>query len=435
MVVLYCLFCFLAAYAGKNLYRNLFNPICLYSIVWGVAVFVHQSGLVYFYRLTPFCWMVIFASHLLFILGCFIGWSLNVGEKPNEAESVCDVQLKKWMFIGIAVTMSLAAIAIITNLKAMISIYGFNLMEQIVLIYGDRINETEKIETIPYLGSFIFITLPLLGCYLKRFGFNLIVIPCVLLACADALISGARGGIVFALLLFLAGYLCMDKEDESSTSVFNGKGRVIFLVICLVAFISMIFFVSNERADGLKMGFATDLYKDLFGYNVALYKGLVYIAGPIGTLNEYLRECEFHFGKNSFLTIYNVLARLGLMEPINHYQEFFLTPIECNVGTWVREIIEDFTLVGAVFFVPLFGVLSSCVYSMALKRKTITMKIVWSVFAMVLALSFYDWKFRSASIWIAVLFGVLIGKYIDRKSFEIAEDELEDELDDELEDE
>jgi hypothetical protein len=83
--------------------------------------------------------------------------------------------------------------------------------------------------------------------------------------------------------------------------------------------------------------------------------------------------------------------------------------------------------VGAVFFVPLFGVLSSCVYSIALKRKTITMKIVWSVFAMVLALSFYDWKFRSASIWIAVLFGVLIGKFIDRKSFEITEDELKDE--------
>ena len=435
MVVLYCLFCFLAVYAGKTIYRNFFNPICLYSIVWGVAVFVHQSGLVVFYDLTPFCWIVIFASHLLFILGCFIGWNLNTDEKPIEAECVCDEQLKKWMFIGIVVTMSLAAIAIIANLKAMISIYGFNLMEQIVLIYGDRINETEKIETVPYLGSFIFIALPLLGSYLKKFGFNAIVIPCVLLACADALISGARGGIIFALLLFLAGYLCVDKEHELSSSVSNGKGRAIFLLICLVTFVSMILFVSNERADGLKMAYATDLYKDLFGYNVALYKGLAYVAGPIGTLNEYLRECEFHFGRNSFLTIYNVLARLGLMEPINHYQEFFLTPMECNVGTWVREIIEDFTLVGATFFIPLFGVLSSCVYSMALKRRTITMKIIWSVFALVLALSFYDWKFRSASMWIAALFGFLIGKFIDRKSLEITEDESEDELDDELEDE
>jgi len=29
-------------------------------------------------------------------------------------------------------------------------------------------------------------------------------------------------------------------------------------------------------------------------------------------------------------------------------------------------------------------------------------------------------------MWIAVLFGVLIGKFIDRKSFEITEDELKD---------
>lgn len=419
MVVLYCVFCFFAVYVGKIIYSNFFNPICLYSTVWGVAVLVHQSDLIFFYNLTPFCWVVIFASHLLFVLGCIVGWNLNIDENPIEIECIHDEQLKKWMFIGVVVTMSIAAIAIVSNLKTMISIYGFNLMEQIVLIYGDRVNETQKIETIPYLGSFIFITLPLLGCYLKRFGFHLIVIPCVLLACADALISGGRAGIVFAFLLFLAGYMCMDKGFELSS-----RGRVLFLLTSLVTFALMIFFVSQERADGLKMAYATDLYKDLFGYNVALYKGLAYIAGPIGTLNEYLRECEFYFGKNSFLTIYNVLTRLGLMEPINHYQEFFSTPMECNVGTWVREIIEDFTLFGAVFFIPFFGVLSSFVYSCALSHKTITMKIIWSIFAMVLALSFFDWRFRSASMWIAVLFGFLIGKYIDRKSFVIKENVL-----------
>lgn len=419
MVVLYCVFCFFAVYVGKIIYSNFFNPICLYSTVWGVAVLVHQSDLIVFYNLTPFCWVVIFASHLLFVLGCFVGWNLNIDEKPIEIECVSVEQLKKWMLVGIVVTMSLAAIAIVANLKTMISIYGFNLMEQIVLIYGDRVNETQKIETIPYLGSFIFITLPLLGCYLKRFGFHLIVIPCVFLACADALISGGRAGIVFAFLLFLAGYMCMDKGFELSS-----RGRVLFLLTSLVTFALMIFFVSQERADGLKMAYATDLYKDLFGYKVALYKGLAYIAGPIGTLNEYLRECEFYFGKNSFLTIYNVLTRLGLMEPINHYQEFFSTPMECNVGTWVREIIEDFTLFGAVFFIPFFGVLSSFVYSCALSHKTITMKIIWSIFAMVLALSFFDWRFRSASMWIAVLFGFLIGKYIDRKSFVIKENLL-----------
>jgi oligosaccharide repeat unit polymerase len=112
------------------------------------------------------------------------------------------------------------------------------------------------------------------------------------------------------------------------------------------------------------------------------------------------------------------------MEPINHYQEFFSTPMECNVGTWVREIIEDFTLFGAVFFIPFFGVLSSFVYSCALSHKTLTMKIIWSIFAMVLALSFFDWRFRSASMWIAVIFGFLIGKFIYRKSFVIKENVL-----------
>jgi len=184
--------------------------------------------------------MVIFASHLLFILGCIIGWNLNTDEKPIVVECIQEEQLKKWMLIGITVTMSIAAIAIVANLKTMISVYGFNLMEQIVLIYGDRVNETQKIQTIPYLGSFIFITLPLLGCYLKKFGFHVIVIPCVILACADALISGGRGGIVFALLLLLAGYMCMDKGYELSS-----RGRVLFLIISSLIIIT--FYIVKKK--------------------------------------------------------------------------------------------------------------------------------------------------------------------------------------------
>lgn len=419
MIFLYVIFCFLALVIGYLRYKNFFNPICLYTLVWLVAVCIHQSGLIEFYQLTRFCWIVIFLSHFLFVGGCLLGWFV-VGKKDSYEQYgyVNEILQKHELLKGIVLTMSLAGIAIIANLKTMVAVYGFNLFEKVVRIYADRMYDLETIETIPYLGSFMFIALPLLGCYLKKYGFHIVVIPSVILVCANSLISGGRAGIIFSLLLFLAGYFSMEKGARV-----NPKGRKIFLILCSMAFISMIIFISQERTLGVTLTYATNNYINIFGDNIALYKGLVYIAGPIGTLNEYLKTCDFYFGKNTFLTIYNIIAKFGLCDRINQYQEYFVTPVVCNVGTWVREIIEDFTLFGAIIFTPIFGCLSSFFYSAAMEKKFIANKIVWSVFALVIVLSFFDWKFRASNMWIAVFFGYLIGSYIDKKSFVISKKE------------
>lgn len=422
MIFLYTIFCFLILIIGRLRYKNFFNPICLYTLVWFVAVCIHQSGLIEFYQLTRFCWIVIFISHFLFVGGCILGCFV-IAKKDSEAQYgyVDETLQKQELLKGIVLTMSLAGIAIIANLKTMVAVYGFNLFEKIVRIYADRMYDLETIETIPYLGSFMFIALPLLGCYLKKYGFHFIVIPCVILVCANSLISGGRAGIIFSLLLFLAGYFSMENGVRM-----DPKGRKIFLILCSLAFVSMIVFISQERTLGVSLTYATNDYVNIFGNNIALYKGLVYIAGPIGTLNEYLKTCDFNFGQNTFLTIYNILAKFGLCDRINQYQEYFVTPVICNVGTWVREIIEDFTLFGAVIFIPAFGFLSSFFYIAAVEKKYIANKIVWSAFAMVIILSFFDWKFRASNIWIAVFFGYLIGSYIDRKSFVFSKEGGED---------
>ncbi len=412
MIFLYAIFCFLALVIGRLYYKNFFNPICLYTLVWLVAVCIHQSGLIEFYQLTRFCWIVIFFSHFLFVGGCVLGWFI-IGKKVSYERYGCvDEKLQKQELLkGIVLTMSLAGIAIVANLKTMVAIYGFNLFDKIVRIYADRMYDLETIETIPYLGSFMFIALPLLGCYLKKYGFHFIVVPCVALVCANSLISGGRAGIIFSLLLFLAGYFCMDGGGM------NPKGKKIFLVLSTLALVLMIIFISQERTLGVSLTYATDSYIKIFGTDLTIYRGLVYIAGPIGALNEYLKTCDFNFGQNTFLTIYNILAKIGLCDRINQYQEYFVTPVTCNVGTWVREIIEDFTLFGAVIFIPVFGFLSSFFYFAAKEKKCLADKIVWSAFAMVIILSFFDWKFRASNIWIAVFFGYMIGSYIDKKSF------------------
>lgn len=409
MIFAYIVFCFVAMGVGFIYYRKIYNPISLYTAVWVLAVGLYSGNLIEFYDLSYFSWIVIFLGHLLFVCGCLLG----VYVKPVHSMSIehNDCLLKKNIFLGILVTLLLSSVAIVGNVKTMMSIYGVNLYENVIQIYADRVNESQKIETIPYLSSFIFISLPLLGVYTKKYGFNLIVIPSFILVCLNSLVSGGRAGIVFSLLLFSSAYICT-KGGNTGFSL----GKKLAVLIGIILFSLMIAGVSEQRTAGVSIRYVTPLYMSIFGDNVALYKAIAYVAAPIGTLNEYLKSCDFHFGENTFLTIYNILAKFGLCERINQYQEFFLTPIPCNVGTWIREIVEDFTVVGAIFFIPFFGFMASLLYCCAEKYPLISYKVIWSVCSLIILLSFFDWRLRTSNMWIALLFGYLIGCYIDRKS-------------------
>lgn len=416
MIVLYILFCLLVFAAGVMIHKNVYNPICLYTLVWLVSVSIHESGWIVYYDFRGITWLVIFGSHLLFVLGNVIAKLFYEGD-DSLIPFVDETEQKKLLYRIILVCLSISAFAIIANVRMMINLYGTNLFENMMVIYQDRLENDLRTEAIPYLSSFLFIALPLLGAYMKKNGFTILVVVGLALACANSLTSGGRAGIIFSLILFYSGYKCTKSSlrDSLKVSVSSGKKSLI-IVLCVVALTSMIVAVSQQRSAGIGLDYATDQYVDTFGENVPLYKGLVYFASPVGVLNEYLETCDFDFGKNTFLTFYNIFSKFGLCSKVDPYQSYYLTPSSCNVGTWIREIIEDFTLPFAIIFVAAFGFLSSMIFYRANGKSALTYKMVWSVFSLVIILSFFDWKFRTSNLWIALIIGSLLCQYIDRKS-------------------
>lgn len=416
MVILYIVFCFLTFVVGRLNFKNFFNPICLYTVVWLISVCIHQSGLIVYYELNGFTWIVIFFSHLLFVMGAL---SARIFEKTvieKEPFVLEDVQ-KKLIYRFVILCLCVSGFSIVLNVRMMILRYGMNLFENMMVIYQDRLTDSLRTEVIPYISSFLFIAMPLLGIYIKKFGFTLLLIVGLILSCLNSLTSGGRAGIIFALLLFLSGYMISDGLIINRLKMFfDQKRKLGYLGISVIALIIMIVAISEQRSAGIELDYATNRYTSIFGYNVPLYKGLVYLASPIGVLNEYLKNCEFDFGKNTFVAFYGFLSKLNLCDKVNPYQDYFATPSLCNVGTWVRELIEDFTIGGAIVFIAIFGMLSSIVYSRALCSGTIVNKFIWTIFALVIILSFFDWKFRTSNLWIALFFGILISRYIDVKS-------------------
>ena len=408
--------CFFIAY---KTYKNYYNPICLYSIVWQIALTIHESGLIIFYELSFFTWFIIMLIQIFFIIGTFIGNKIKLSKKNTKKndydENILKNELKKWIII----TTVISGIAILFNFWHVVKIYGLDLISSLTDVYSDRVNNLVEIEAIPYLGSFIYIAFSLNGMYLKKFGFTLLTIPSFILVFINSLTSGGRAGIVFNLIIFISSYIFID--DKNIRIRIKNK---FFIVLGTILFFIMIILVSNQRVAGIQLTYATGKYTKIFGNNILIYKVLTYIGGPIGVLNEYLKRCDFSFGQNTFLTFYNLLSKIKIIERINQYQEFYYIPIRCNVGTWIREIIEDFTIGGALLSTIVFGAYSGYVYKAAKKTKKIQYVLVLSMIMLVIGLSFFDWRFRSSNIWISIIFGWLITKNISKKMTIVREEEL-----------
>lgn len=413
MIYAYLIFDLLCFGIGRTVYKNYFNPVCLYALVWGVALLTHQSGFIVFYELQWYTWALIFGTQFLFTTVNLFFMRVTEKQKTDTLYKKTDLRLqKKYIKIYILVTCFLAGIAVVYNYIAFARVYGFNLLSAINQIYADRVNQAVQIRTIPYLGALTFVSIPLCGIYTKRFGFSLLLLFPFILEAMKALTTGGRAGLIFIMILFVASYF-------SATSPARKKlqwQKKVLLSVGVCAIAGVVAVMTFTRTSGASIPFASPLYKKVFGDNAFLYKVFQYIGAPIGTLNEYLKTCEFHFGQNSFLPVYNFLSNLGLCERIEQYQEFFNTPVPCNVGTWIRELIEDFTIPGALAAILLFSFVCAYFYYKAKQYDSVKSQIIWSVFALFIALSFFDWTLRSADMWIALFFGYVIGWRIDRLS-------------------
>lgn len=418
MIIVYTFLTIIFIIIGKVAYKNFINPICIYSLVWEIALLIHQSGLVVFYELRPFTWFVIIFMQILFICGCIV--SLHFKTRIDDYEPVIRQSVqKKYLKRFIIITIVVAGIAIIGNYFLYARVYGLNLIDKVTQIYSDRVNNVISIPTIPYLGAFILLVPILIGIYFRKYGFTMWIIPAFLLAFIQMLLTGGRMDFVIFVVLLVLAYLLSDIDKIKillHSTVF--KYVVVFLVFAAFAVI----LVTNKRASGEVPVYATPLYKTVFHNNVFIYKILTYVGGPIGVLNEYLKECEFHFGQNTFLPIYNTLANIKFCDEIPQYQEFFYTPYHCNVGTWIRELIEDFTFFGGAISVFLFGCVVSKTYQNSRKYQTTRHILLTSVLFLAICLSFFDWRLRSSNIWIVVFFGYIFCHIIDMKSGEVEND-------------
>lgn len=414
MIIGYTIFNILLIIMSYRVYKNILNPVSVYSLVWEIALFFHQSGLLVFYELTVLTWVVIIGAQLIFTAGCFIFYNIKLKEQKNIIinKAVEKKLLKRYIII----TALASAVGIVGNVLLYARVYGLNLFSKLTQIYSDRVNNIVSIQTIPYLAAILLATIVLCGIYLRKYGFTIWIVISIVLVFLQELITGGRADLVIAAGLFVGAYIIADVESFSK--LLKNKNLILMIGGLLMLFL-FVALISNKRASGEELIYATELYHEVFGNNLLIYKLMLYVCGPIGTLNEFLKEPIFFFGKNSFLPIYNILGNMGLIERIPQYQSFYYTPYHCNVGSYVREFIEDFTITGAIISVFCFGALTSYSFKKSVKHKSVIFMLIYAMLFMAIAYSIFSWSFRSSNTWIAIVVGILCTYHIEIASKEV----------------
>ena len=408
---------------GTVFCRAWINPVSIYSIVWAAMVALYQLKLVYYYDLTMTTWLIIIIFQAAYNVGCIVGKrrysnKSDVKKQPDSTITGSAGEEKDLRAV-IIILCILCSISVISNLQIAIRAYGFNLLKYTNHLYADRL--AGDIEPgIPYFGVCVYPALIYSGIYYKRFGFRKVVLLPIALLLLGTLKSGGRLGIVMGTcllvfsLIFERNRIAMEGDGKPELKKRQGVnlGMILGISVCLIMFV----IITKNRSTWIEHNpYMSPLMLQIVDRNPSTYKNYVYITSPLGVLNEFLKEPTFCFGGHTFLTLYNFLNKFGAKIPVNQYQTFYYTPLRSNVGTFIRELIEDFKIPLALVVTSITGLVFSYNYSRFMKRGSYLNGVWVSTFAFAMLFSFFTWHFRSSSMWITLFVGSIVGYVMDKR--------------------
>ena len=423
MVYVYLILNILYIMFSIKFYKNKINPISIYSVVWTFMTILYELKLVYYYDLTLLTWLIIIVFQIAYNFGCIVGKTMSIYTKRYNIKShnninITNVKHKKDLKRMIIILSLLASISTISNLSIAIKKYGINLLKYTNQLYAARL--AGDIDSgIPYLGIFVYPALIYAGIYFVKFNYNKIILLPIIISALGELKSGGRLNFITGAFLFLIPII-FSKYDIKNIIVENlkkksNKAQYIKILFSLSIFIILFIIITRNRSTWITYNaYMSPLMIKLMDISPTIYKNYVYITSPLGVLNEFLKDPTFNFGGHTFLTIYNFLNKFGADIPVKQYQTFYNIPISSNVGTYIRELIEDFTIPLGIMVTIFTGMIFSFNYSKFRKTGSY-LNLIWaSTFAFVIFFSFFTWHFRSSSMWITLVVGTISGIILDK---------------------
>ena len=381
---------------AAKIYRKIVNPVVLYVLPWLLSVSLYEMKLIKYYTLSLTTWLIIILFQGLFFACCFVFKE----KKEAKVRDYCHSLDSRTVFWTIMALTAFSALAIMPNFIFFLHRYGITFMSKFSEVYNDRLNGNAPF-SIPYIGVFIYLCVVLTGIYYKKYGFNFYLFIPLGLAVIDSIQGGGRSGLVLIFLLFVVPYLFVQKDTKKVKKNKNWIWIAAFLFLVVAVFV----LVTRERSwideNHEDYRYMSDTMKSLIKISPSIYKNYAYFSSPIGVLNAYLENPDFTFGKNSLSFFISFLNKFGANLPYARYQDYYYVPIHTNVGTYIREIIQDY-----YYFAPLVLIAFTLLFSKAyalLRRGNPFGEILFSIMGVSVVMSFFVCYYRESVFWIMLI--------------------------------
>jgi oligosaccharide repeat unit polymerase len=378
----------LGSLLGRLLFKYWFNHLTIYCLIFGGSLFLFELKLLPYTDLIPFAWFVIIAAFLSFLMGILTIISARNLTRENATyleKSV--INLKIFADDGTILKYAIIIFSILSMYSAielwMIFIKQFGSIPA-VLLNGEviyRMNVNGKITgNTPYIHLLGFVAIFLSGIYTaykKKFSL-LTFIPLLSIILRE--IAGAgRAGMLFALAEFSFSFLLfkhlLDK-DLYNRYKFNKNSAVIGLVILLIIFVGGASLVKLTRVSDEASPTYSGASKEIrtTSGNVLISPSIyLYLSSDVGVLSKYLssKSEKTGIGQNTFLTLYNLMSKLKVIEKQSEYQKGYFIPMWTNTGTFLRELHADFGVTGVLLGPFLLGLLITWLWFKFYEKKSL----------------------------------------------------------------
>jgi oligosaccharide repeat unit polymerase len=247
-------------------------------------------------------------------------------------------------------------------------------------------------------SSFFAVGFVLLGVYLyleerKRKYFYLAGFLTVSLAIG--LTNLSRFEVTVNILYLIMAYSFMYSTDRRKS-----PRRAVFDIVVPFASIAALFVAID-----LLLG-KSALYGHTDRLRGALFSTYWYIASPLAAFNEFISTSDghHHLGEYMFYPFYKWFYRFGLApEPqMSYYGEKVYLPFMTNVYTYLRNIYEDFGIIGIAVVPYLLG-WATCAVRLKAARSFAYLNLYLVLLAMIF-FSFYNYYLVSNQIYLQILF-------------------------------
>ncbi len=340
---------------GKCWFRHWFNPLSIYSALWGLCLFNYELRLIQYETISRLAWAYI----LIAWVNLFIGAGVVVLLAPT-AHSLESVKFRVCMkrLRNIIVMLTLIGIAgLLSQLLAIQHQFGNPLVALIANaseVYGAR--TANELSGLSYAGAISFAACALAGVYTARLGrFSLVAAaPLSIMALQMVSVMG-RTGLGMAAVLFVSSLVYTPRNVKFTIPRWQKACGCAVAIVLIGSFI----LVSSIRHLNVNFPGITpsmENVSEVVPFFPSIYSN--FSATPVAFslyLDSPQEKTSTAWGTYTFAPVLRLLSRLGFRTTVPPYEENYYTPVPMNTSTYLKNIHSDFGVSGIVIFPLILG--------------------------------------------------------------------------------